>query len=119
MALAVTADLRLRVDGQNAFLKGSGRQLTLHLDSPAILRSMLRVSLPNVQNAGDKLRSFSSIPALLTQAGLTLTIEDDKGPLLILGEDAAGNSYTLPIVGKLEDVKLASKRAALRLVFPG
>jgi len=30
---------------------------------------------------------------------------------------AAGKSYKLPFVGRLESVALASKRAALRLVF--
>lgn len=117
MALAVEADLSLTVDGQAARLSGSGRQLTLYLASAAMLRDMLKVSLPNVRSAGDKMRSFSSAPHLLKRAGLTLTIRDDKGPLLVLGEGANGKSYTLPFVGKIEDVALANTRAALRLVF--
>ena len=117
MALAVEADLNIDIDGANAHLSGSGRQLTLHLDSSAILRDLLKISLPNVKGASDKLRTFSGVPQLLKNAGLTLTVEDDKGDLLILGEGAEGNSYSLPIIGKLEDVKLANARAAVRLVF--
>ena len=116
-ALAVEADLNLDIDGQPARLTGSGRHLTLHLSSPVILRDLLKVSLPNVKRASDKLKTFSGVPQLLKNAGLTVTVEDDKGDLLVLGEGAEGNSYTLPILGKVEDVKLANARAAVRLVF--
>lgn len=117
MALAVTADLQITIDGQSARLSGSGRQLTLWVETPGILRDMLKISLPNVRSVGDTVRAYSDVPQLLKQAGLTLTVEDDKGALLVLGEGAEGKTYTLPVVGKLEDVSLASKRAALRLVF--
>ena len=117
MALAVEANLTITIDGQGARLSGSGRQLTLTVDKPTMLRDMLKVSLPNVRSVGDKVRTYSDVPHLLKEAGLTLTIEDSKGPLLILGEGAEGKSYTLPLIGKLEDVALASRGAALRLVF--
>lgn len=117
MALSVQADLSLSIDGQSAHLSGSGRTLTLTLENPTMLRKMLQVPLPKLAKAGGKERKLTSIPKLLERMGLTLNIADDKGTLLILGEAAAGKSYTLPFVGKLENVALASKRAALRLVF--
>ena len=117
MALAVTADLTVTIDGQRAVLSGAGRQLVLQLDSPAMLRDLLRISLPNVRSASAKLRTFSGGPELLKNAGLTLTVRDADGDLLVLGEGAKRNSYTLPVIGKVSDVALANKRAALRLVF--
>lgn len=117
MALVVTADLHITVDGKQAHLEGDGQDLGLRLESPAMLRDLLAISLPNAQSLGTKVRSFSSVPKLLKGAGLTHTISDSKGDILILGKGAEGKRYTLPFVGKLENVVLANKRAALRLAL--
>jgi len=117
MALVVEADLKLSIDGQSAHLSGSDQTFTLTLENPNMLRKMLQVPLPNLGTAGGKERNLSTMPKLLERLGLTLNIADDQGTLLILGVGAAGKSYKLPFVGRLESVALASKRAALRLVF--
>ena len=79
-SLAVEADLSIDIDGQEARLSGSGRDLTLRLASAAMLRDMLNVSLPDVRSAGDKVRTLANAPQILKNAGLTLTVRDDKGP---------------------------------------
>lgn len=117
MALAVEADLAITIDGQDARLSGSGRTLTLQVATPVMLRNMLQVSLPEPGEAGGRKHRLSRLPKLLERLGITLVVADKQGPLLIVGADAAGKSYQLPFVGTLEGVALASKRAALRLVF--
>ena len=91
-----------------------------------MLRKFLDIALPNVSVVGitpdanaSSQPSFSLIPMLLTQVGLTLEIADQKGPLIILGKAAQGKRYTLPGIGTLEYVKLASAGAVFRLVFNG
>ena len=54
---------------------------------------------------------------MLAQQGLTLEVADRKGLLLILGTGAAGNSFSLPGLGKIDHLKLANKRAAFRLAL--
>lgn len=120
--LNVEADLNISIDGQSATLTGSGDTLRLELDKPYMLRKFFQIELPNVsifssQTSGKP--SFSLIPIYLAEVGLTLEIADKKGPLILLGKAAAGKSYTIPGIGKLENVTLASKSAIFRLAFNG
>lgn len=120
--LRVDADINMLIDGQPAKLTGSGDTLRLELDKPYMLRKFFQIELPNVaifstQTSGKP--SFSLIPLYLAEVGLTLEIADKKGALILLGKAAAGKSYTIPGVGKLENVTLASKSAILRLAFNG
>jgi len=120
--LKVEADIDMLIDGQPAKVTGSGDTLRLELDKPYMLRKFFQIELPNVsifstQTTGKP--SFSLIPIYLAEVGLTLEIADKKGALILLGKAAAGKSYTIPGVGKLENVTLASKSAILRLAFNG
>ena len=115
--MAVDADLNLDIDGQQARLRGSGQELTLTVETPALLRKFFQVSLPDVRSADKRGRGVSYVPTLLAEQGLTLVIADEKGDLLVIGAGAQGKSYKVPLVGKLEHVSLASAGAALRLAF--
>lgn len=120
--LNVEADIDILIDGQPAKVTGSGDKLRLELDKPYMLRKFFQVELPNVsifstQTSGKP--SFSLIPLYLAEVGLTLEIADKKGALILLGKEAAGKSYTIPGIGKLENVTLASKSAIFRLAFNG
>ena len=124
--LNVEADLDIRIDGQSAKLTGSGDTLRLELDKPYMLRKFFQVELPNVAIFSNQLNtetsgkpSFSLIPRYLAEVGLTLEIADKKGALILLGKAAAGKSYQIPGVGKLENVTLANKTAIFRLAFNG
>ena len=112
--LAIEADLDLDIDGQAAKLTGTGQRLVLELSTARTLRGMLDISLPHIAQVGDPRRNAAT---LLTQGGLTLEIRDGRGPLLVLGKQAAGERLTLPGVGTFEDAKMASKTALLRLAF--
>ena len=112
--LAVHADLDLEIDGQSATLTGTGRRLVLELASARMLRGILDVELPRFEAAGWSRRDM---PALLTQQSLTLEIRDARGALLVLGKDAEGRRLTLPGVGSIDDAKLASRTALLRMAF--
>ncbi|MEM6428437.1 MAG: hypothetical protein AAF708_04290 [Deinococcota bacterium] len=124
--LRIQAEIELEVDGQRAWVEGSSDTLRLKLAKPHMLRKFFDIALPNVSVFGimpdinaSAQPSFSLIPMLLTQVGLTLEIADQKGPLIILGKAAQGKRYTLPGIGTLENVKLASAGAVFRLVFNG
>jgi hypothetical protein len=120
--LNVEADIDLLIDGQPAKVTGSGDTLRLELDKPYMLRKFFQIELPNVaifSNQTSGKPSFSLIPIYLAEVGLTLEIADKKGPLILLGKAAAGKSYRIPGVGKLENVSLASTSAVFRLAFNG
>jgi hypothetical protein len=124
--LHIAANIAIEVDGQRAQVEGSGSTLRLKLSKPHMLRKFFDIALPDVSvfgvtpaaNASSQ-PSFSLIPMLLSQIGLTLEIADSKGPLIILGKAADGKRYTLPGIGTLENVKLASASAVFRLMFNG
>ena len=110
----VFADLDLEIDGQPAKFTGTGRHMRLEVEEAGTLRKISQVSLPNFQRAGTTY-STTDVPSLLADEGLTLEVSDRRGPLLILGEGAYGKGYSVPGVGRVNDVTLANKRAALRL----
>lgn len=114
MARRVKADVTLTIDGQPAKFTGTGRHMRLEVDKASTLRNFLRIPLPNLRRAG---ASFSpaEVPSMLAREGLTLEVADKRGPLFILGEEAGGRGYTVPGFGRVNDVTLANKRAALRL----
>ncbi len=110
----VEADITLEIDGQPAKFTGTGRHMRLEVSEASVLRGLLRVPLPNFKRAGANV-SVNDVPTLLAQEGLTLEVADKRGPLVILGEEAAGRGYTVPGIGRVDDVALANKRAAFRL----
>ena len=110
----VEADINLEIDGQRAKFTGTGRHMRLEVEEASTLRKMSQVALPNLQRAGTSF-STNDVPAMLAAEGLTLEIVDRSGPLLILGEGAHGKGYSVPGIGRVNDVTLANKRAALRL----
>ena len=113
----VEADIDLEIDGQPAKFIGTGRHMRLEVADASTLRTLSQVSLPNFQRAGTSFSTFD-VPALLSAEGLTLEIADRQGSLLVLGEEARGKGYSVPGVGRIDDVTLSSKRAALRLAAP-
>lgn len=119
MPLRVHADLSLTIDGQNARLSGTGRQLTLELQDARTLKQLLNVALPQLP-FGSKAKPthpLKALPSLLAGQGITLNIRDRRGALLILGHDAQGKRLTLPFVGSFEDSQLASRGALLRMAL--
>ena len=88
--------------------------MRLEVQNAGTLRKISQVSLPNFQRAGTTY-SATDVPSLLADEGLTLEVADRRGPLLVLGEEARGKGYSVPGVGRVNDVTLANKRAALRL----
>ncbi len=110
----VFADLDLEIDGQSAKFTGRGSHMRLEVQNAGTLRKISQVSLPNFQRAGTTY-SATDVPSLLADEGLTLEVADRRGPLLVLGEKARGKGYSVPGVGRVSDVMLANKRAALRL----
>lgn len=110
----VYADLDLEIDGQPAKFTGTGRRMRLEVQEAGVLRGLLRVPLPNFKRAGANV-SPNDMPTLLAKEGLTLEVADKRGPLVMMGEEAAGRGYTVPGIGRVNDVALANKRAALRL----
>ncbi len=117
MALRIEADLELTLAGRKATLTGAGQVLRLTLSDLRSLRDLRSVSLPNLGTLGDEAPTFRDMPGVLARQGLTLEVADSKGLLLILGMGAAGGSFSLPGLGKIEHLKLASKSAALRLAL--
>ena len=117
MALHIEADLELLIDDRRATLTGSGQVLRLTLGNLRSLRDLRGVSLPNLGVLDGAAPTFKDLPGILAQQGLTLEVADRKGLLLILGTGAAGRSFSLPGLGKIEHLTLASKRAALRLAL--
>lgn len=113
--MRVDADLTLFVDGRRATVRGSGMNLRLTLEQPHMLRKFFAIALPHFGQSGKT--DYSLIPRLLAREGLTLEIADSRGLLMLLGAEAAGKSYTLPGLGKLEHVKLAGPGALLRLAL--
>ena len=110
----VFADLNLEIDGQPAKFTGTGRHMRLEVKDAGTLRKISQVSLPNFQRAGTTYAP-TDVPSLLADEGLTLEVFDRRGPLLVLGEAAHGRGYSVPGIGRVNDVTLANKRAALRL----
>lgn len=119
--LRVEADLSLEIDGRRARLRNAGELLILELETAALLRDLLRVERPDLHalfgigRAGGG--SPRRLPALLAGQGLTVEVHDRRGPLLILGAGAAGREVSLPLLGRVEHVALASAGAALRLAL--
>ena len=105
------------IDGAPAKLTGAGQTLRLELTETRTLRRFLHVSLPKFPIFGERAPTPTQVPGLLASQGLTLEVADTSGLLLILGEGAKGNSYTLPGIGRLEHVALARPGAALRLIL--
>ena len=110
----IEADIDLEIDGQPAKFTGSGRHLRLEVNKASTLHKLTRVALPDLGRAGSPL-SMNEMPTLLSAEGLTLEVADRYGPLLILGDEARGKGYNVPGSGRVRDVKLAKKRAAVRL----
>ncbi len=117
MALRIDADLELFIDNERATLTGSGQVLRLTLSNLRSLQDLRLVSLPSLGVVGSQAPTFRDLPGLLTRQGLTLEVADRQGPLLILGTGAAGRSFSLPGLGKIEHLMLANKRAAFRLAL--
>jgi len=117
VALSVEAQLDLEIDGRAATLTGSGQVLRLTLDSARTLRNLRSVSLPQLPIFGGRAPTFTDVPGLLAQQGLTLSVADRKGLLLTLGAGAEGKSLTVPGFGTLAHTALANRRAGLRLAF--
>ncbi len=116
MALHIEADLELSIAGRGATLTGAGQVLRLTFSDLRSLRDLRSVSLPHLSLGGEA-PTFRDMPGVLARQGLTLEVADSKGLLLILGMGAAGGSFSLPGLGKIEHLKLASKSAALRLAL--
>ena len=112
--LAVHADLALEIDGQPATLTGTGRRLVLELASARLLRTMFDVALPRLDDSGWRRRN---LPALLTRQSLTMEIRDRRGPLLVVGKEAEGRRLRLPGIGRIDDAKLGSRTALLRMAL--
>ena len=110
----VFADLNLEVNGQPAKFTGTGRHMRFEVDEARTLRMLSRVSLPNFQRAGTPFVP-THVPTLLADEGLTLEVADGRGPLFVMGEEARGRGYSVPGVGRVDNVALVNKRAALRL----
>jgi len=117
VALRIEADLELSISDQKATLTGSGQVLRLTLSSLRSLQDLRSLSLPNLGVLGGRAPTFKNLPGLLAQQGLTLEVADRRGLLLILGTGAAGRSFSLPGLGKIEHLTLANKRAAFRLAL--
>jgi hypothetical protein len=115
--LSISADLALEIDGQPATLRGQGQTLRLTIEKPRTLKHFFEISLPEVNVLGKTRFRPKDFPRLLTGQGLTLEIADTQGPLLLMGKGAEGKRYTLPIIGRVEDVALVSLRAAARLAW--
>lgn len=98
-------------------MRGSGTTLRLTLEHPHMLRKFFAIALPHLNQDDKGKADYSLIPRLLAQEGLTLEIADSRGPLLLLGAGAAGKSYSLPGVGRLEHIRLAGPGALLRLAL--
>lgn len=110
--LAGAADLHLEIDGRTARLSGSGQRLILDVASAATVRDFLRISLPDL---GDGQVSARDVPKALVALGLTLDIRDPRGSLLVIGAEAADASIRVPVMGRLRHVRIAGRRALLRL----
>ena len=110
----IEADIDLEIDGQRAKFTGTGRHLRLEVDRASTLHKFTQVALPDLGRAGSPL-SMNEMPTLLSAEGLTLEVADRYGSLLILGDEARGKGYSVPSIGRVSDVKLAKKRAAVRL----
>ena len=110
----VFADLDLEIDGQPAKFTGKGRHMRLEVQDAGTLRKNLP-SFSARLSAGGTAYSVTDVPSLLADEGLTLKVVDKRGPLLTLGEEAHGRGYSVPGIGRVNDVTLANKRAAFRL----
>lgn len=115
--LSIRADLALELAGEPVTLKGDGQTLRLTIKKSRTLRHFFELSLPSAGVVGGARLKPKDFPRLLTEQGLTLEIADAHGLLLCMGKEAEGKRYRLPVIGSVEDVALASLRAAARLAW--
>lgn len=118
---SIHADLRLDIDGRSATLTGSGKRLTLELESARMVRTLSDIELPRLHGAAAKphgtVANTRNMPGILAGLGLSVEVRDRKGPLFVVGADAAGASISLPFLGKVEHVSLAGVGALRRLAI--
>ena len=110
----VIADIDLEIDGKPAKFTGTGRHMRFEVEEARTLRSLSKVALPDFQRAGTSFQP-THVPTMLADEGLTLEVADGRGPLFIMGEEARGKGYAVPGMGRVDNVTLVNKRAALRL----
>jgi len=114
--LVVDADLRLKIDGQDASIRSEGRKLIFTSDAPQqVWASMASAALPLALTEHGGRRALGRVADALAQADLELHIVGPHGEIARLGQGAR-SWWGKAVIGS-ELVQVGSIRAVRPLVI--